>query len=94
MAPVWLNIDQDTLIFVLQFAVACYETIGTDLFLDLDGGGETDPMMQSFIMVQGAGMEDSLPHIDDRKEELEATETVFETLSLSGIDLEIDFQIH
>lgn len=77
VAPFWLNVDQDTLIFVLRFGLSCHEQICTDLFI-LDE--PEDPMEQSFVLLK------------ERPVESPAEERVFETLSISAVDVEIDFR--
>ncbi len=71
MAPCWLNVDQDTLIFVIRYGLACHDQICTDLLI------ADDPMEQSFVMLN-----------EEVKDEAE----LFETLSVSAIDVEIDFR--
>ncbi len=78
-APLWLNVDQDTLIFVLRFGLQCHDLVCSELFLESD-----DPMEQSFVLM---GEEEK-----GKNEEDEEGEAVFEALSVGAVDVEIDFR--
>jgi hypothetical protein len=82
VAPLWLNVDQDTLIFVLRCGLATHELVCAELFVQ----DEPDPMEQSFVLLPGETV-----HQQQHQEQNQAERT-FETLSISAVDVEIDFR--
>lgn len=83
VAPFWLNVDQDTLIFVLRFGLSCHEQVCTELFIFDE---EPDPMEQSFVLMSDQEAPPPVAAVEEKKEAL------FETISVSAIDVEIDFR--
>lgn len=95
IAPLWLNVDQDSLLFIIRFAFACYESVCYDVSEneeELD-----DPMLQSYVFVTEEDEEQ-----ENKEKAFEALESVyaerapslvmFDHFSVSSIEIEIDFR--
>lgn len=86
VAPLWLNVDQDSLIFLLRFTLQMYEVVCSELQLDNkvdDEFMEQDPMMQSFVLMPDQQQQDFAPTSEGPS---------FGMLSVSAVHVEIDFR--